>query len=123
MGDVLKDLRRKVAKNCKDGESWSTILSKYTAQRAENINRSNVGKPPKWNLPYNGTFLPRRRLTAPSLPTDTAPSAVFILAPLLIILMLVVFMYRKPIQRYFSGKALAPSSKGLRFIRKKAPIY
>merc|ERR1711964_6459 len=53
---------------------------------------------------------------------DHAPHDLFILAPLLMILMMVFFMYRKPVRNYLSGKT-SVSYKGLtRFIQKKTPV-
>merc|ERR1711964_562649 len=74
-----------------------------------------------WSQASPNGPIPGRRLAASS-PTDAAPSEMLILAPLLFILMLVLFMYRKPIQRYFSEKASLPSNEGARFIRKNAPV-
>merc|ERR1711964_686113 len=66
--------------------------------------------------------LDRRLAGCPATDHD-APSTGFIFVPLMVILMLVLFMYRKPIQNYFSGSSSAkPSYGGLRNIRKKAPI-
>merc|ERR1711964_697088 len=63
-----------------------------------------------------------RRLAGSSLCTDEdAPHGMFIFVPILMILMLVLFMYRKPVLNYLSGKA-TPSYKGLRIIQKKAPV-
>merc|ERR1711964_194634 len=63
-----------------------------------------------------------RRLVGSSLCTDEdAPHGMFIFVPILMILMLVLFMYRKPVLNYLSGKA-TPSYKGLRNIQKKAPV-
>merc|ERR1711964_427994 len=58
-----------------------------------------------------------RRL--PSLTANQEPSSVSSIVPLiLLMLMLVLFMYRKPVQRYFSGK-VSPMRR--HFIQKKAP--
>merc|ERR1711964_520339 len=53
--------------------------------------------------------------------TDQGASSSFSIPPLiLLILMLVLFMYRKPIQRYFAGKA-SPMRRN--FIQKKVPVW
>merc|ERR1711964_550997 len=76
--------------------------------------------PTKWRLDSAGKHVKARRLAA--LGSGQSSAASF-LAPLLLILMLVLFMYRKPIQNYFSGSNSAkPSYGGLRNNRKKAPI-
>merc|ERR1711964_201580 len=63
-----------------------------------------------------------RRLVGSALCTDEdVPHGMFIFAPILLILMLVLFMYRKPVQAFFADKASA-SYKGLRFIQKMAPV-
>merc|ERR1711964_182258 len=78
---------------------------------------------PMYSANRFGEDLPRRLAGCSVLSDHDAPSDFFILAPLLLILMLVFFMYRKPIQNYFSGSSPAkPSHGGLRNIRKKAPI-
>merc|ERR1711964_652563 len=53
---------------------------------------------------------------------DHAPHDLFILAPLLMILMLVFFMYRKPVRNYLSGKKSVSFTGLTRFIQKKAPV-
>merc|ERR1711964_599333 len=63
-----------------------------------------------------------RRLAACSVMSDHDAN-LFVFAPFLLILMLVFYMYRKPIQNYFSeSRSAKPSSGGLRITRKKAPV-
>merc|ERR1711964_174269 len=64
----------------------------------------------------------QRRLTASPLRVEEEASPwVSFLAPLLLILMLVLFMYRKPVQHFFAGNA-SPCCKGLRSTKQKAPV-
>merc|ERR1711964_445581 len=54
----------------------------------------------------------QRRLAGSSLTSHDAPTTSFIFGPILLLLMLVFFMYRKPIQKYFSGSSSAKPSYG-----------
>merc|ERR1711964_925657 len=75
---------------------------------------SRVGCPPP---PMN------RRLAACSVISDHDTPSDLLLAPLLFILILVLFMYRKPIQEFLSGSNSAKTSYGgLRKIQKKPPV-
>jgi len=80
-----------------------------------------------WGQRDNDDLWERRRLAGCGLSNDhEAPHGLFILAPILMILMMVYFMYRKPlveIKNYLSGsRSEKPSSGGVRNIRKKAPV-
>merc|ERR1711964_624431 len=65
----------------------------------------------------------RRRLPVCSVLSDhdTPSGSGMILAPLIFVLILVFFMYRKPIQEFF-GSSKKPSYGGVRKIQKKAPV-
>merc|ERR1711964_503547 len=66
---------------------------------------------------------PKRRLAASSVISNHDAPSDWLLAPLLFILMLVLFMYRKPIQEFLSGSnSVKTSYGGLRKIQKKPPV-
>merc|ERR1711964_388031 len=65
----------------------------------------------------------KRRLAASSVISDHDAPSDWLLAPLLLILILVFFMYRKPIQEFLSGSNSQKTSYGgLRNIQKKSPV-
>merc|ERR1711964_42307 len=65
--------------------------------------------------------LTRRLAASPLRVEEEASPWVSFLAPLLLILMLVLFMYRKPVQHFFAENA-SPCCKGLRSTKQKAPV-
>merc|ERR1711964_480090 len=107
------DARRKPSKA--QIEKFNTVLEK-NAQAA--VSRDATDPTTEFQKAWG------RRLVGCGLSNDhDAPHGLFILAPILMILMMVFFMYRKPIQNSFSGSRSAkPSYGGLRNIRKKAPV-
>merc|ERR1711964_726304 len=74
-------------------------------------------------LVTGGGLARRRRLAAGSLPADAVSSPVMsILAPILLVLMLVLFLFRKPLANLLK-ETKKPSFTRARGIRKRAPIF
>merc|ERR1711964_81381 len=63
----------------------------------------------------------RRLAASPLCAEEDASHWMFVLAPLLLLLMPVLFMYRKPAQHFFAEK-VSPCCKNLRSTKQKAPV-
>merc|ERR1711964_55892 len=101
-----KDARRKIRGTPSKAqvEKFNTALKK-NAQAA--VSREATDPTTEFQKAWG------RRLVGCGLSNDhDAPHGLFILAPILMIMMLVFFMYRNPIQKYFSGSNSAKPSQG-----------
>merc|ERR1711964_878959 len=113
MGVKLDERKAQLSEAHKALSGWEPYANASYKER-----ETAIGK-----LVTGGGLARRRRLAAGSLPADAvSPPVMSILAPILLVLMLVFFLFRKPLAHLLK-ETKKPSFTRPRGIRKRAPIF